>query len=190
MYQVIHSNVLDWAKEYSGPKFSAVLCDPPYHLSGGFMGKDWDSFRATRNTKSQVVTYLGSGMRAPKYSEMVSFQEWCTEWATEALRVAKPGCHMLAFGGTRTFHRLAVAIEDAGWEIRDTIMWVYAQGFPKSYNIGCKCSGSMVQYTHEENEHTPGRRPAGMAESGRGCVRYDAGRRCSLGYRRTAGRAC
>lgn len=46
----------------------------------------------------------------------------------EALRVAKPGAHLLAFGGSRTFHRLAVAIEDAGWEIRDTIMWIYGSG--------------------------------------------------------------
>ena len=53
-----------------------------------------------------------------------------------ALRVAKPGAHLLAFGGTRTFHRLAVAIEDAGWEIRDTVMWVYGSGFPKSHNAG------------------------------------------------------
>ena len=53
----------------------------------------------------------------------------------EALRVAKPGAHLLAFGGTRTFHRLAVAIEDAGWEIRDTIMWVYGSGFPKSHDV-------------------------------------------------------
>ena len=55
-------------------------------------------------------------------------------WA-EALRVAKPGCHLLAFGGTRTFHRLACAIEDAGWEIRDTLMWVYGSGFPKSHDV-------------------------------------------------------
>jgi DNA modification methylase len=54
----------------------------------------------------------------------------------EALRVAKPGSHLLAFGGTRTFHRLAVAIEDAGWEIRDTLGWLYGSGFPKSHNIG------------------------------------------------------
>jgi site-specific DNA-methyltransferase (adenine-specific) len=53
----------------------------------------------------------------------------------EALRVAKPGSHLLAFGGTRTFHRLAVAIEDAGWEIRDCVMWVYGSGFPKSKNV-------------------------------------------------------
>ena len=59
----------------------------------------------------------------------------------EALRVAKPGAHLLAFGGTRTFHRLAVAIEDAGWEIRDTIMWVYGSGFPKSHNLGGEWQG-------------------------------------------------
>jgi len=52
-----------------------------------------------------------------------------------ALRVAKPGAFMLAFGGTRTFHRLACAIEDAGWELRDTIMWVYGSGYPKSLDI-------------------------------------------------------
>ena len=56
-------------------------------------------------------------------------------WAIEALRVAKPGAHLLAFGGTRTFHRLVCAIEDAGWEIRDTIAWVYGSGFPKSHNL-------------------------------------------------------
>lgn len=54
---------------------------------------------------------------------------------SEAFRVAKPGTHLLAFGGTRTFHRLTCAIEDAGWEIRDCIMWVYGSGFPKSHNL-------------------------------------------------------
>lgn len=57
------------------------------------------------------------------------------EFWKEALRVAKPGAYLLAFGGTRTFHRLTVAIEDAGWEIRDCIMWVYGSGFPKSHNV-------------------------------------------------------
>src|ERR1700727_2930406 len=52
----------------------------------------------------------------------------------EALRVCKPGSMMLAFGGTRTYHRLACSIEDAGWEIRDCLMWIYGSGFPKSHN--------------------------------------------------------
>ena len=57
------------------------------------------------------------------------------EFWTEAFRVAKPGAHLLAFGGTRTYHRLAVAIEDAGWEVRDCVMWVYGSGFPKSHDV-------------------------------------------------------
>ena len=53
----------------------------------------------------------------------------------EALRVAKPGAHLLCFGGTRKFHRMACAIEDAGWEIRDCVMWTYGSGFPKSMDV-------------------------------------------------------
>lgn len=63
-------------------------------------------------------------------------EKWHYIWAKEALRVAKPGTILMAFGGTRTYHRLACAIEDAGWEIFDCIFWIYASGFPKSLNIG------------------------------------------------------
>jgi DNA modification methylase len=84
---------------------SAIVTDPSYEL--GFMGKSWDS----------------TG---------VSFQP--ETW--KAVRNAcKSGAMLLSFGGTRTFHRIAVAIEDAGWEIRDTVMWVYGSGFPKSLDI-------------------------------------------------------
>lgn len=83
----------------------AVVTDPPYEL--GFMGKQWDS----------------SGVA---YSVAL--------WA-EVLRVLKPGGHLLAFGGSRTYHRLACAVEDAGFEIRDQIMWVYGSGFPKSLDV-------------------------------------------------------
>ena len=83
----------------------SVICDPPYRL--GFMGKAWD--------KSDVAFDPAT-------------------WA-EVLRVAKPGAMLLAFGGTRTYHRLVCAIEDAGWEIRDCMMWLYGSGFPKSHNI-------------------------------------------------------
>jgi site-specific DNA-methyltransferase (adenine-specific) len=85
--------------------FDAIVTDAPYEL--GFMGKRWDS----------------SG---------VAFQ--VATWAA-ALRVAKPGAHLLAFGGTRTYHRLTCAIEDAGWEIRDCLSWLYGSGFPKSLNL-------------------------------------------------------
>jgi site-specific DNA-methyltransferase (adenine-specific) len=83
----------------------AVVTDPPYEL--GFMGKGWDA----------------SGIA------------YDVEMWREVLRVLKPGGHLLGFGGSRTYHRLACAIEDAGFEIRDQIMWVYGSGFPKSLNV-------------------------------------------------------
>lgn len=63
------------------------------------------------------------------------FQDWCRLWAAECLRVLKPGGHIAAFGGTRTWHRLAVAIEDAGFEIRDNLAWICGSGFPKSLDV-------------------------------------------------------
>jgi len=83
----------------------AIITDPPYEL--GFMGKTWDSTGIAYNP-----------------------EVW-----QQCLRVLKPGGHLLAFGGSRTYHRLACAIEDAGFEIRDQIMWVYGSGFPKSLNV-------------------------------------------------------
>jgi site-specific DNA-methyltransferase (adenine-specific) len=73
-----------------------------------------------------------------------SFQEWCEVWATECLRVLKPGGHLLAFGGTRTWHRLACAVEDAGFEVRDSIAWLYGSGFPKSMNVAKAITGTQL----------------------------------------------
>lgn len=64
------------------------------------------------------------------------FQQWCEAWARECYRVLKPGGHLLAFGGTRTYHRMTCGIEDAGFEIRDSVHWVYGSGFPKSLDVG------------------------------------------------------
>ena len=76
----------------------------------------------------------------PPYGLFFMLKDWDygipgVHFWVEAIRVAKPGCHLLAFGGTRTFHRLACAIEDAGWKIRDCLGWLYGSGFPKSHNL-------------------------------------------------------
>ena len=92
--------------EMADNSIDAVVTDPPYEL--GFMGKSWDASGIAYNT-----------------------EVW-----RQCLRILKPGGHLLAFGGSRTYHRLACAIEDAGFDIRDQIMWVYGSGFPKSMNIG------------------------------------------------------
>ena len=91
--------------------YDSIISDPPYGL--GFMGKDWDTFTDAH----------------------AEFQARFTVWAKEVLRVAKPGAIALVFGDTRTFHRLTCALEDAGWQIRDCMMWLYGSGFPKGHNI-------------------------------------------------------
>lgn len=83
--------------------------------------------------------------------QMRAFQAWCETWASECLRVLKPGGHLLAFGGSRTYHRLACAVEDAGFEIRDQIMWLYGSGFPKSKNLDGNWEGwgTALKPAHE-----------------------------------------
>jgi len=90
---------------YPDNHFDSAVCDSPYEL--GFMGKKWDS---------SGISY--------------SVAMW-----KEVFRVLKPGAHLLAFGGARTYHRLACAIEDAGFIIRDQIVWLYGSGFPKNLDV-------------------------------------------------------
>ena len=80
-----------------------------------------------------------------------AFGEWCATWAAEAFRVLKPGGHMLAFGGSRTWHRLAAAIEDVGFELRDSIAWLYGSGFPKSLDV----SKAIDKVAGAEREKVP-----------------------------------
>jgi site-specific DNA-methyltransferase (adenine-specific) len=87
----------------------------------------------------QQTTLSGGAMHAGRYDLSLAanqrFQAWCEAWAREAYRVLKPGGHMLVFGGTRTFHRMASGMEDAGFEVRDCLTWLYGSGFPKSRNV-------------------------------------------------------
>ena len=106
----------------------SIVTDPPYGLE--FMGKEWDRLYWTEpnpiiDDKHTIGAFRNRSLPQAFGKDGAAMQAWHYRWAVEALRVAKPGCIMLAFGGTRTHHRLACAIEDAGWEIRDTVMWVY-----------------------------------------------------------------
>ena len=105
-FTLYQGSMLDMLDVIEPNSIDAIVTDPPYELN--FMGKGWDN----------------SG---------IAFQKETWE---KCFKVLKPGGHLLAFGGTRTFHRIACAIEDAGFEIRDTIMYLYGSGFPKSMNIG------------------------------------------------------
>jgi site-specific DNA-methyltransferase (adenine-specific) len=113
--KLLLGDCLDKLKELDDNSIDSIVTDPPYGLSaapnsgknskGGFMGKKWDY-------------------------DVPSVEIW-----KECLRVLKPGGHLLSFAGSRTYHRMAVRIEDAGFEIRDQIMWIYGSGFPKSMDI-------------------------------------------------------
>jgi DNA modification methylase len=162
----------------------AVCTDPPYALE--FMGKDWDapwrsgdvrqpgdeSFTAGSGPFGRAKVRHGGGGAYRGESTGKLFQSWCQRWAVEALRVLKPGGHLLAFGGSRTYHRMACAIEDAGFEIRDCIAWLYGQGFPKSLNVSaaldaqrCRCAvrkwpyGTGDPQTQHGLRDVPKRRP-------------------------------
>jgi site-specific DNA-methyltransferase (adenine-specific) len=104
--QLINADVLEGLGKFPDNHFDSCVCDPPYEL--GFMGKKWDS---------TGIAY--------------SVEMW-----REVLRVLKPGAHLLAFGGSRTYHRLACAIEDGGFQIRDQLQWIFGSGFPKSLDVG------------------------------------------------------
>lgn len=113
---VLVGSNLDHLPSFADCTFDSCVTDPPYEL--GFMGKAWD--------KSGIA---------------YSVDLW-----REVFRVMKPGAHLLAFGGSRTYHRMACAIEDAGFEIRDQIQWIYGSGFPKSLDVSKaidKCNGEM-----------------------------------------------
>lgn len=91
-------------------------------------------------TKYDRTRDTGCSCDAPRFpnhmaSQMHTFQAWCEVWAAECLRVLKPGGHMLTFGGSRTWHRLAAAVEDSGFEIRDSIAWLYGSGMPKHNSV-------------------------------------------------------
>jgi DNA modification methylase len=102
---VLNMDCIEGMRLFPDAFFDSIVTDPPYEL--GFMGKTWDA---------TGIAY--------------SVEMW-----REALRVLKPGGHLLAFSGSRTYHRMVCAIEDAGFEIRDQIMWVYGSGFPKSLDV-------------------------------------------------------
>ena len=156
-YKLFHGNMLDMLEVIQPESIDAIITDPPYgltsitkrfgkegsapaqfgtdgafsRLSKGFMGKEWD----------------GSGIE-------YNIDAW-----RKCFTVLKDGGYLLAFGGTRTFHRIACAIEDAGFEIRDTIMWIYGSGFPKSLNLGLAIDKKLGIESEDTGEISPNARP-------------------------------
>ena len=119
-------------KELTDNSVDSIVTDPPYALT---------SIKKRFGKEGSAPAQFGSDGAFQRASKGFMGKEWDAEVPTvefwsEVYRVLKPGGHVLSFGGTRTYHRMAVNIEDAGFEIRDQIMWIYGSGFPKSHNIG------------------------------------------------------
>jgi DNA modification methylase len=128
-YTIYTGNNLDILPTLPDNSVDSIVTDPPYEL--GFMGKKWDN---------SGIAY--------------SVELW-----TECLRVLKPGGHLLSFGGTRTWHRVAVAIEDAGFDVRDSIAWMYGSGFPKSLDVSKaidKSAGAEREVVGTKETRIPG----------------------------------
>jgi len=144
--KIIQGDCMEEMKKLPENSIDAIITDPPYGI--GFMGKEWDNFSPStikegmekdKRPKTKIASTRISNIAGTydlSLKGKLGFQQWVKQWSKECLRVLKPGGFLLSFGGTRTYHRMTCGIEDAGFEIRDTIMWLYGQGFPKSLNIG------------------------------------------------------
>lgn len=128
--RIIHGDCRDVLKTLEAESVHAVVTDPPYHLTTGKKGGSGPASEHQDGSPFATVSRLNSagfmGMKWDGGDVAMRPETWA-----EVLRVLKPGGYLLAFGGTRTYHRLVCAIEDAGFEVRDMIAWLYGSGFPK-----------------------------------------------------------
>lgn len=173
---VLHGDSRELLKGLADASIDSVVCDPPYALvsitkrwsgegpppregvyrrsTAGFMGKAWDT---------------GETAFDPAF------------WV-EVRRVLKPGAHLLAFGGTRTYHRLVCAIEDAGFEVRDQLAWLFGSGFPKSHNQHGEWEGWGTALKPAQEPICLARKPLGstvaecLSKHGTGALNIDASR--------------
>ncbi|MDE0852885.1 MAG: site-specific DNA-methyltransferase [Nevskia sp.] len=130
--RLLPGDCLDVMRSLPDGSVDAIVTDPPYGLA--FMNQRWDGAGGFASSLARAgVLRAGVGGRP---SPSVLYQRFCEAWARECLRLLKPGGQLLAFGGARTYHRLACGIEDAGFEVRDQVMWIYGSGFPKSQDVG------------------------------------------------------
>lgn len=136
---LIPSDCLDVLASLPDNSVDSCVTDPPYHLTSGNLAVDWGTMGPNGTKRPNIKPTNASG-RGHKTGFMgkawdggdIAFRPEI--WA-QVLRVLKPGAHLLSFGGTRTYHRMACAIEDAGFEIRDCVQWIYGSGFPKSLDV-------------------------------------------------------
>lgn len=133
-YKLYHGNMLDMLDVIEPSTIDSIVTDPPYGLTSitKRFGKEGSAPASSKNNDGSFAR-LSKGFMGKEWDG--SGIEYNIDTWEKCYEVLKPGGYLLAFGGSRTFHRIACAIEDAGFEIRDTIMWIYGSGFPKSMDI-------------------------------------------------------
>ena len=139
---IYHGDCLEVMDEMEKCSVDSIVTDPPYHLTS--MVKRYskkDSAPPTSKSMGGAFVRVSKGFMGKEWDGGdIAFQ---VETWRKCYELLKPGGHMIAFSGSRTYHRMAVAIEDAGFEIRDQCIWLYGSGFPKSHNIGKEVDKKM-----------------------------------------------
>jgi site-specific DNA-methyltransferase (adenine-specific) len=155
--QLLHGDCVKRIAELEAASIGAAVFDPPYGLE--FMGNEWDTFKEAKvldwgPTHDKWGRVPGGGAYAavrPRYTgkrneSLAPYQEWAVKWLTEIYRVLEPGGVVKAFSGSRTFHRLAAAMVEVGFQDVHLEAWAYGSGFPKSLNVAIgidKAAGAM-----------------------------------------------
>jgi DNA modification methylase len=209
---LLQGDCLDVLKTLDAASIDACVTDPPYGI--GFMGREWDTFKPGQEQARIVPNKaiesdnpnLKGRTRGPASSPSAveydysakglrEFQKWTEGWAREVYRVLRPGSHIVVCGAPRAYHRMASGLEDAGFEIRDCLAWLFGSGFPKSLNLG-EGLGTALKPAHEPivlaRKPFKGTVKANVETHGTGALNIDACRveaREQDDYGRSAARA-
>jgi DNA modification methylase len=156
--RVFHGDSRAVLKAFPDAHFDSVVCDPPYALVSITKRFGADNAAPAQVGASGAYARASAGFMGQKWD--TGETAFAVEFWAEVFRVLKPGGHVIAFSGTRTYHRLAVAIEDSGFEIRDMVAYLYGSGFPKSHQLDKKrgdliCGCDTLPYDHAEACQTP-----------------------------------
>jgi DNA modification methylase len=164
-WRLVEADALLTLAKLPAASVDAIVTDPPYAIALG--GETWDSFGE-------------DGVGASE-----AFERWTAQWAAQCRRVLKPGGHLVAFGSPRTFHRLVSGVEDSGLEVRDQLLWLYAQGLPKSRRLPDGL-GTMLKPAYEPvllaRAPLEGKTAENLAAYGTGALNIDATRIGEDGY--------